>query len=226
MEQLARGRDGLTIEPKQSGPSREAVEQRHRQDFAEHFNFADSEVGDADSFDDQGRYNCGRCKQADGTNCALLAIEAIDREAGSCEDWEEAAADGVTIFHAKPPQVANYGVARNGVGFGCKRCPFASRAYAADSKGRSLYCGKGDFRTFENACCSINGAEQVPSESQSQARLMAGVAHDPAFAKKVGIPQSVGRDFNQADKGRDLKKLPQKKKPAKSSAVFGSLAGK
>ena len=31
---------------------------------------------------------------------------------------------------------------------------------------------------------------------------MAAVAHNPAFAKKVGIPQSVGKEFNQADKGR------------------------
>ena len=31
---------------------------------------------------------------------------------------------------------------------------------------------------------------------------MAAVAHNPAFAKKVGIPQSVGEEFNKADKGR------------------------
>ena len=31
---------------------------------------------------------------------------------------------------------------------------------------------------------------------------MAAVAHNPAFAKRVGIPQSVGRDFSEADKGR------------------------
>jgi hypothetical protein len=31
---------------------------------------------------------------------------------------------------------------------------------------------------------------------------MAAVAHNPAFAKKAGVPQSVGKDFNQADKGR------------------------
>lgn len=31
---------------------------------------------------------------------------------------------------------------------------------------------------------------------------MAAVAHNPAFAKKVGIPVSVGKEFNQADKGR------------------------
>ena len=31
---------------------------------------------------------------------------------------------------------------------------------------------------------------------------MAAIAHSPAFAKKVGIPQSVGKDFTAADKGR------------------------
>ena len=31
---------------------------------------------------------------------------------------------------------------------------------------------------------------------------MRAVAHNPAFAKKVGIPQSVGKDFSEADKGR------------------------
>ena len=31
---------------------------------------------------------------------------------------------------------------------------------------------------------------------------MAAVAHNPAFAKKVGVPVSVGKEFNKADKGR------------------------
>jgi hypothetical protein len=35
---------------------------------------------------------------------------------------------------------------------------------------------------------------------------MAAIAHSPAFAKKVGIPQSVGRDFTKADKGRKFSK--------------------
>ena len=34
---------------------------------------------------------------------------------------------------------------------------------------------------------------------------MAAIAHSPAFAKKVGVPQSVGKDFNQADKGRKFR---------------------
>ena len=35
---------------------------------------------------------------------------------------------------------------------------------------------------------------------------MAAVAHNPAFAKKAGVPQSVGKEFNQADKGRKFAK--------------------
>ena len=34
---------------------------------------------------------------------------------------------------------------------------------------------------------------------------MAAVANNPAFAKKVGVPQSVGKDFNNADKGKKFK---------------------
>jgi hypothetical protein len=46
----------------------------------------------------------------------------------------------------------------------------------------------------------------VPSVSKKQHNLMAAVANNPAFAKKVGIPQSVGRDFSEADKGRKFAK--------------------
>ena len=39
----------------------------------------------------------------------------------------------------------------------------------------------------------------MPSKSGKQARFMAMIAHDPKAAKRVGVPQSVGRDFNKAD---------------------------
>jgi len=35
---------------------------------------------------------------------------------------------------------------------------------------------------------------------------MEAVAHSPAFAKKAGVPQSVGQDFSSADKGRKFSK--------------------
>ena len=46
----------------------------------------------------------------------------------------------------------------------------------------------------------------MPSTSKKQHNFMAAVAHNPAFAKKAGVPQSVGKDFNEADKGRKFSK--------------------
>ena len=34
---------------------------------------------------------------------------------------------------------------------------------------------------------------------------MEAIAHSPSFAKKAGVPQSVGQDFSKADKGRKFK---------------------
>ena len=42
----------------------------------------------------------------------------------------------------------------------------------------------------------------MPSKTKAQHNLMAMVANDPAAAKRVGIPQKVGRDYVEADKGR------------------------
>ena len=42
----------------------------------------------------------------------------------------------------------------------------------------------------------------MPSSSGKQHNLMAMVANDPAAAKRLGIPQSVGEEFMQADKGK------------------------
>ena len=35
---------------------------------------------------------------------------------------------------------------------------------------------------------------------------MEAIAHSPSFAKKVGVPQSVGKDFSTADKGKTFKR--------------------
>lgn len=40
----------------------------------------------------------------------------------------------------------------------------------------------------------------MPSKSGKQARTMRAAAHDKGFAKKVGIPQSVAREYVEADK--------------------------
>ena len=46
------------------------------------------------------------------------------------------------------------------------------------------------------------------SVSQAQHNLMVGVAHNPQFAQKVQVKQSVGKEFADADKGHDIKALP------------------
>ena len=41
----------------------------------------------------------------------------------------------------------------------------------------------------------------MPATSLKQKKFMDAVAHNPAFAKKAGVPQSVGKDFSEASKG-------------------------
>jgi hypothetical protein len=45
----------------------------------------------------------------------------------------------------------------------------------------------------------------MPSKSKAQHNLMEAVAHSSKFAKKVGIPQKVGKDFAKADEGKKFK---------------------
>jgi len=46
----------------------------------------------------------------------------------------------------------------------------------------------------------------MPSTSKKQHNFMAAVANSPAFAKKAGVPASVGKEFLNADKGRTFSK--------------------
>ena len=52
----------------------------------------------------------------------------------------------------------------------------------------------------------------MPSKSPKQARMMAAAAHNPAFAKRVGVPVKVAKEFNQADAGTKVLKQAVKKK--------------
>jgi len=46
----------------------------------------------------------------------------------------------------------------------------------------------------------------MPSTSKKQHNFMEAITHSPSFAKKAGVPQSVGSDFSKADKGRKFAK--------------------
>ena len=52
----------------------------------------------------------------------------------------------------------------------------------------------------------------MPSKSKAQADMMRAAAHNPAFAKKAGVPQIVAKEFASADDKRGTKKLPARKK--------------
>ena len=61
----------------------------------------------------------------------------------------------------------------------------------------------------------------MPSVSKKQHNFMAAVANNPKFAKKAGVPSSVGKEFLTADKGKtfkkggEMKKFPDKNKDGK-----------
>jgi hypothetical protein len=46
----------------------------------------------------------------------------------------------------------------------------------------------------------------MPSKSKAQHNFMAAIANSPSFAKKAGVPTSVGKDFVTADKGKKFSK--------------------
>jgi hypothetical protein len=63
----------------------------------------------------------------------------------------------------------------------------------------------------------------MPSKSKKQHNLMAAVANNPSFAKKVGISKSVGEEFMKADKtkkfgsgGQALKEVDASENPGLS----------
>lgn len=68
----------------------------------------------------------------------------------------------------------------------------------------------------------------MPSTSKKQHKFMQAVAHSPEFAKKAGVPQSVGKDFSNADKGRKFAKggdMKESKEMVKKEIGFMKKAG-
>lgn len=63
----------------------------------------------------------------------------------------------------------------------------------------------------------------MPSKTPKQAAAMAAAAHNPAIAKKLGIPMAVAKEFNEADRGsatlsEGMKEAAKKKKEAKAAS--------
>ena len=68
----------------------------------------------------------------------------------------------------------------------------------------------------------------MPSKTKKQHNFMEAVAHNPAFAKKAGVPQSVGKEFSTADKGKTFTKggeMKESKAMAKKEISFMEKKG-
>ena len=68
----------------------------------------------------------------------------------------------------------------------------------------------------------------MPSVSKKQHKFMAAVAKNPAFAKKVGVPRSVGEEFLTADKGKKFGKggeMKESKRMVKKEVEFMKKKG-
>jgi len=58
----------------------------------------------------------------------------------------------------------------------------------------------------------------MPSVSAKQAKLMAAAAHTPGGYG--GVPQSVGEEYNEADKGTDIRRKKKPSHPPKLSQIL------
>jgi hypothetical protein len=163
--EMERDDNGLFIEPEDSNPETLIQENHNRLRAANKANYADEFVGNAMTFDPAGRYNCSRCNQYQdpGNKCLWIDIKKVDGEAGSCRNWENiCAGDPEMPLNRQTPEQNSFGVAENGVGFGCHRCPFQSASKRGpDSLGRPLWCGIWACRVTPRACCEDNGAKTL-----------------------------------------------------------------
>lgn len=177
-----RGSDGLCKQPDYGAMSdddraqREVYENHQRLRASHQLDYADEYTGNTRTFDDDvGDYPCGRCNQMMDGKC-LVVVQSdgktaikVDLKAGSCRHWEnQCAGDPEAWMMYSSIDLSAYAIAKNGEGWGCKRCPYASPASSPDSVGRSLFCGKIDSRVMPDACCAINGAESVPIDADGQ----------------------------------------------------------
>ncbi len=64
----------------------------------------------------------------------------------------------------------------------------------------------------------------MPAVSKKQEKFMQAVAHNPSFAKKVGVPQSVGREFTKSG-GGEMKDSKSLGNAMRKGAELGGLGG-
>jgi len=84
-----------------------------------------------------------------------------------------------------------------------------------NAKHKALQAIDADHRIYKNSYDPKEIKLDEKSKSEKQARFMAAAAHDPAFAARTGVKQSVAKEFNKADTGTKQLSNAMKQKPKK-----------
>jgi hypothetical protein len=108
----------------------------------------------------------------------------------------------------------DHSTATGGWGQGSMNAAYKSSALAgAGHDDRAMESKNHEY--FSRLQEKLDAEVDERSVSQAQAQMMAAAAHNPVFAKKVGIKTNVAKEFNRADVGKDISKLPKRVLPKK-----------
>ena len=148
--------------------------------------------------------------------------------------------DGDLVFVKQQGVAEEYELAGVGVAYELGRRAYKERKTARDNPysatrearkndewAKGLERGKhdaNDARHFRSSVREQAVAEDQLDEksvSQAQFRTMAAAAHNPEFAKKVGISRDVAKEFHSADKSSNYKKLPDRTTEGWKDVVAG-----
>lgn len=110
------------------------------------------------------------------------------------------------------PKKEDHSTATGGWGQGSMNAAYKSSALAGAGHDDRTMESDDYFNKLKE---TLEAAVDERSKSQAQWNLMHAVAHNPAFAKKVGVKQSVGKEFSAADAGHNPKSLPKRVVPKK-----------
>jgi len=124
----------------------------------------------------------------------LVEAEQVSKEDALRADLEEM----LNEVKEEPPKPRNF-VAKN-----------AKMGGAGQHKDKKKAEKQGDTKHKKQSIPMDESELAERSVSQAQAHIMAAAAHNPEFAKKAKIKQSVAKEFNRADKGKNIKSLPQR----------------
>jgi hypothetical protein len=124
----------------------------------------------------------------------LVEAEQVSKEDALRADLEEM----LNEVKEEPPKPRNF-VAKN-----------AKMGGAGAHKDKKKAEKQGDTKHKKQSIPMDESELAERSVSQAQANIMAAAAHNPEFAKKVKIKPSVAKEFNRADKGKNIKSLPQR----------------